>query len=123
MSKFIFIENSFANSKSRNKLNGMKIINHIVSSQRGLWPSNLSSQYASWYYEACQAQWNCFADIQDNYIEAEDKTQGKVLFHILDNKAVIYVHIEYVIGRVYVRFVGTNEAFAEYQTHKKGVAS
>ena len=101
----------------------MKIISHIVSSQQGLWPSNLSSHYASWFHEACQAQWHCFADIQDNYIDAEDNAHGKVLFHILDNKAVIYVHIEYEIGWVYIRFVGSNEAFAEYQMHNKGIVS
>ncbi len=101
----------------------MKIINHIVSSQQSLWPSNLSKQYASWYHEASHSQWNCFADIQDNYIDAEDKTHGKVLFYILDNKAVIYVHVEYEIGWLYVRFVGANEAFSEYQKSKKEVAS
>ena len=41
--------------------------------------------------------------------KAECKTSGRVIFHILKKKAVIYVHVEYAIGWVYVRFVGPNE--------------
>ena len=44
--------------------------------------------------------------------KAECKTSGRVIFHILKKKAVIYVHVEYAIGWVYVRFVGSNEEFA-----------
>ena len=47
---------------------------------------------------------------------------GRVMFHILKKKAVIYVHVEYAIGWVYVRFVGSNEEFVEFLKQEKGVA-
>ncbi len=103
-------------------LSDMNIINHIKESiQRG-WPQDLTNQYNAWHYEVLQENWTCFADIQDHYVEAECQTPDKVAFHIMRRKAVIYVHVEYAIGWVYVRFVGTNEDFTDFLKKQKEVA-
>lgn len=103
-------------------LTGMNILNHIAELSRSNWSPVLADQYSSWHHEVLLETWRDFADIQDHYAEAECKTPGRVMFHILKKKAVIYVHVEYAIGWVYVRFVGSNEEFVEFLKQEKEVA-
>ena len=92
----------------------MNIVNHIAATIQCGWSTDLANQYNSWHYEVLHKKWSSFADLQDDYTDAEYLAPGKVAFHIMRHRAVIYVHIEYAIGWVYVRFVGTNEEFAAF---------
>ena len=100
----------------------MNILDHIAELSRSNWSPVLADQYSSWHHEVLLETWRDFADIQDHYAEAECKKPGRVMFHILKKKAVIYVHVEYAIGWVYVRFVGSNEEFVEFLKQEKEVA-
>jgi len=92
----------------------MNIISHISQTSQQAWETPLSAQYGSWHYEVREDTWNSFSEIQDRYPDAECYKPNKVIFHVLKGKAVIYAHVEYAIGYVYVRFVGSKNDFFNY---------
>ena len=64
-----------------------------------------------WYYVAENAEWKCFADIKKDFNSVDGIGNQRYVFNIKENNFRIVVVIQFVIGRIYVRFVGTH---AEY---------
>ena len=65
----------------------------------------------AWYREAKGASWRTSADVKAKYRSASVLKGGRVVFNVCGNKYRLVVRVNYGVGVVYVRFVGTH---AEY---------
>jgi mRNA interferase HigB len=65
----------------------------------------------AWYREAKTASWTTSADVKAKYGSASILKGGRVVFNICGNKYRLVVWVNYGVGIIYVRFVGTH---AEY---------
>lgn len=65
----------------------------------------------AWYHEAKNAQWTKPPDIKDKYRNASILKGSRVVFNIAGNKYRLVVKIEYDLGIVYIRFVGTHKEY------------
>ncbi len=92
----------------------MIITSHILMNDLRRLSSAIVTQYHVWNYEVQHEHWTDSSDILDRYKNTELLPGNKVLFYILKGKAVIYVHVEYSLKRVFVRFVGSVEDFEKY---------
>ncbi|MGF1455878.1 MAG: type II toxin-antitoxin system HigB family toxin [Alphaproteobacteria bacterium] len=73
-------------------------------------PEASTSLYA-WYHEVEAAEWKTPADIKEKYRSASILKGGRVVFNIAGNKYRLVVGVNYEIGIVFIKFVGTH---AEY---------
>ena len=64
-----------------------------------------------WYFITENAEWKCFADIKNDFNSVDGIGNQRYVFNIKGNNYRIIVVIQFVIGRIYIRFVGTH---AEY---------
>lgn len=65
----------------------------------------------AWYAEARKAVWKTPADIKAKYRSASFVADNRVVFNIAGNKYRLVVHLNYEIGVVLVKFVGTHEEY------------
>lgn len=67
----------------------------------------------AWFAEAEKAAWENPAQIKDQYRSASIIGDNRVVFNICGNKYRLVVKINYRIGIVLIRFIGTHK---EYDT-------
>lgn len=65
----------------------------------------------AWYREAKTALWTTSAEVKAKYRSASILKGGRVVFNICGNKYRLVTRVNYAVGVIYVRFVGTH---AEY---------
>ena len=65
----------------------------------------------AWFREVKKAQWRTSVDIKSKYRSASFLAYNRVVFNIGGNKYRLVVHVNYAIGVVLIKFVGTH---AEY---------
>jgi mRNA interferase HigB len=65
----------------------------------------------AWYTDAKQADWKTPSDIKDHYRNASILSDNRVMFNIKGNKFRLVVAINYKIGIIYIRFVGTHREY------------
>ena len=65
-------------------------------------------ELAAWFREAKRAQWRLPADVKEKYGNASILRNNRVVFNICGNKYRLIVWINYPVGIIYVRFVGTH---------------
>ena len=65
----------------------------------------------AWYREAKTASWTTSAEVKAKYRSASILKGGRVVFNICGNKYRLVARVNYTVGVIYVRFVGTH---AEY---------
>jgi mRNA interferase HigB len=65
----------------------------------------------AWYYEARAAVWISSADIKARYRSASIINKRRVVFNICGNKFRLVADINYPVGIVYIRFIGTHEEY------------
>ncbi len=65
----------------------------------------------AWYYEAKHAQWESPVDVKDQYRSASILKNNRVVFNIAGNKYRLIVRINYDSKTVFVRFIGTHQAY------------
>ncbi len=63
----------------------------------------------AWFAEAEKAAWENPAQIKDQYRSASIIGDNRVVFNICGNKYRLVVKINYRIGIVLIRFIGTHE--------------
>lgn len=68
-------------------------------------------QLRAWYTEAKAASWANPAEIKEKYGNASILKDGRAVFNICGNKYRLVVWINYAYHVVYIRFVGTHEAY------------
>jgi len=72
---------------------------------------NAKAALESWYQMVKEAEWKNFADIKSDFNSVDNVGNQHYVFNIRGNKYRLVVVIKFVIGYVYIRFVGTH---AEY---------
>jgi mRNA interferase HigB len=73
--------------------------------------SALESALKAWYQEAKKARWKTAAEVKAKYRRASILKKGRVVFNISGNKFRLVAWINYSVGVLYIRWVGTH---AEY---------
>ncbi|MDD2914757.1 MAG: type II toxin-antitoxin system HigB family toxin [Gallionella sp.] len=66
----------------------------------------------SWYDETIKASWTTPQDIKDQYRSASICGNHRVVFNIAGNKYRLIVEMQYRVGIVWVKFVGTHAQYA-----------
>ncbi|MEZ4732978.1 MAG: type II toxin-antitoxin system HigB family toxin [Caldilineaceae bacterium] len=88
---------------------------HLVSIQtlRKFWKLHPDAEkpLRAWYEAVTQAQWRTPAEIKADFATASFLGNNRVVFNIKGNDYRLVVIVEYRMGRMFVRFVGTH---AEY---------
>lgn len=72
---------------------------------------DVAESLKAWYKEAKHADWKTFNTIKQRYGSADALPDSRVVFNIKGNHYRLVVKIQYSLGVVYIRFVGTH---AEY---------
>lgn len=65
----------------------------------------------AWYHEAVKADWQTPNEVKDQYRSASILKAGRAVFNVAGNKYRLVVGINYQVGIVYIKFIGTH---AEY---------
>jgi len=65
----------------------------------------------AWFAEAEHAQWRTPAEVKANYGSASILKDGRAVVGIRGNKCRLVVRINYALGVVYIRFVGTHKEY------------
>jgi mRNA interferase HigB len=78
---------------------------------RGIEQPALENALKAWYREAKQAGWKTAADLKAKYRSASILKGGRVVFNICGNKFRLVTWINYSVGILYIRWIGTH---AEY---------
>ncbi|HZB94357.1 MAG TPA: type II toxin-antitoxin system HigB family toxin [Herpetosiphonaceae bacterium] len=83
------------------------------STLRTFWEQHPDAEQAlqAWYHDARQATWTSPADIKAVYANASILANNRVVFNIRGNQYRLVVAINYAYGIVYIRFVGTHQAY------------
>lgn len=89
----------------------MRIISRKIL--KDFWELHADSrqQLQAWYADAKQADWKSLADIKNFYRNASIVSNNRVIFNIKGNKYRLVVAINYNIGIVFIRFVGTHQEY------------
>lgn len=64
-----------------------------------------------WYEIAEKAEWNNFSDIRDNFPATDYVGNQHYVFNIHGNKYRLVVVVKFVMGYIFIRFVGTHEEY------------
>lgn len=64
-----------------------------------------------WYYIASQREWHNLGDIRQDYGDTDMVGNQHYVFNIHGNKYRLVVVIQFTIGRIYIRFVGTHQQY------------
>ena len=65
----------------------------------------------AWFAEASSAQWKKPADIKRDYRNASFVADNRVVFNIAGNKYRLVVHVNYRLGIVLTKFIGTHREY------------
>lgn len=72
----------------------------------------------AWLYEAKAAKWKNSAEIKVKYRTASIINSKRVVFNICGNKYRLIVAINYQIGIVFIRFIGTHLEYDKVNPEK-----
>ena len=80
---------------------------------REFWQQNPDSeqQLMSWYKEATRATWESPNQIKAKYASASILKDSRVVFNICGNKYRLIVEINFPRKWVFIRFIGTHNAY------------
>ena len=65
----------------------------------------------AWYQHAGKAAWRTPEDVKRDFASASIIANNRVVFNIKGNAYRLVVKIEYQLGRIYIRFVGTHREY------------
>lgn len=80
---------------------------------REFWEQHPPARQAlqAWYHDVKHATWKTPADIKAAYQNASIIPNSRVVFNIKGNQYRIVVATQYEYGILYIRFVGTHQAY------------
>lgn len=70
----------------------------------------------AWYREAREAEWTTPHDVTGTYRRARIIANNRVVFNVAGNKYRLVAGINYGLGIVYVRFIGTHAEYDRIDT-------
>jgi mRNA interferase HigB len=65
----------------------------------------------AWYAEARKAVWTAPSDIKARYRSVSFVADNRVVFNIAGNKHRLVVHVNYGLGIVLIKFVGSHKEY------------
>lgn len=65
----------------------------------------------AWHHYVRQAKWRTPEDVKRDFASASIVANNRVVFNIKGGAYRLVVKIEYQLGRVYIRFVGTHREY------------
>lgn len=74
---------------------------------------NSESHLKSWFYEAKNSDWESPTDVKEKYRNASILKNQRVVFNIRGNDYRLIVKIEYSLGIIFIRFIGTHKEYNE----------
>ena len=109
---------TFLLSLSVELLNKMRVVAKKIL--RVFWEKFPDSEnhLKTWYREANSARWTTPADIRNEYPKASILKAGRVVFNICGNRYRLIVHINYLRGWVFIRFIGTHTEYDKIDAEK-----
>ena len=92
---------------------GMRIVSHRKLKEFYESPGREDSRVAleRWYQVVETAQWSSFADVREDFGSADNVGNQHYVFNIKGNKYRLVVVIKFMMGYVFIRFVGTHEEY------------
>lgn len=83
------------------------------STLRDFWikHKDCEQQLKSWFNEAERANWSSPVVIKNNYPSASILLYNRVVFNIKGNAYRLIVKINYKVGVVWIRFIGTHDEY------------
>jgi mRNA interferase HigB len=80
---------------------------------RLFWESHADARQAlqAWYADAKRANWKSPADIKKAYRNASIIANNRVVFNVKGNRYRVVVAVQYKLGIVFIRFVGTHQEY------------
>lgn len=93
----------------------MRVVSHRKLKEFYETPGREDAQPAleRWYELTGQAEWNSFADVKADFGSVDAVGNQHYVFNIRGNRYRLVVVIKFVMGYVFIRFVGTHD---EYDT-------
>lgn len=64
-----------------------------------------------WYEIAEEAEWDCFSDIKSDFGSVDYVGNQHYVFNIRGNKYRLVVVVNYPMGYVFIRFIGTHQEY------------
>lgn len=91
----------------------MRVISHRKLKEFYEMPGRNDARAAieRWYDIAKNADWGNFADVKNDFPSADFVGNQRYVFNIRGNKYRLIVVIKFMIGCIYIRFVGTHEEY------------
>lgn len=88
---------------------------HIISRKtlKEFWEQHRDAEQPlrAWYADAKKANWRKPTDLTEVYANADPIPNNRVVFDIGGNKYRLVVAIRYQSGVVFIRFIGTHQAY------------
>lgn len=77
---------------------------------RDCWERHPDAEQAlkAWYQDARQASWQSPQDIHQSYVTASIVAHNRAIFNIRGNRYRLVVAVNYAMGIVFIRFVGSH---------------
>ena len=91
----------------------MRIVSHRKLREFYLTPSREDSEVAleKWYETVEAAQWQNYAEMNADFGSVDAVGNQHFVFNIRGNKYRLVVVVKFVMGYVFVRFVGTHDEY------------
>ena len=91
----------------------MRIVSHRKLREFYQTPGREDSEVAleRWYQAVDAAQWTSFSDMREDFGSADSVGNQHYVFNIKGNKYRLVVVIKFLMGYVFIRFVGTHEEY------------
>jgi mRNA interferase HigB len=65
----------------------------------------------NWYSTATLAEWQCFADVKNDFNSVDSVGNQHYVFNIKGNDYRLVVVIKFQIKMIYIRFIGTHKEY------------
>lgn len=91
----------------------MRIVSHRKLKEFYETPGREDARVAleRWYQAVEDAQWASFSDLREDFGAADNVGNQHYVFNIKGNKYRLVVVIKFVMGYVFIRFVGTHQDY------------
>ena len=91
----------------------MRIVSHRKIKEFYETPGREDAQVAleRWYEIAEKAEWNSYADMKTDFGSVDSVGNQHYVFNIRGNKYRLVVVVKFVMGYIFIRFVGTHEDY------------
>lgn len=98
----------------------MRIVSHRKLKEFYETPGREDSKTAleSWYHKAAAAEWKSFSDIRKDFGSVDSVGNQHYVFNIKGNSYRLIVVIKFVMGCVFIRFVGTHKEYDSLDVSK-----